>query len=174
MIRITILICGLLTLCQCRLTHSIDRTDPTAWNESGTWKLFPGTKSDYVPTEYRSKPSVANQEGEWIYDIQGDARFYIPRNGTKHYSAEVLRAEAYKSSNHFTHSAQSYHNVAQVLMTPIHVATMGAFLWDLHGGGDAGSTDLSTPDAGASSSSNSHCDHNSGSSSCSSGGGHSK
>jgi len=118
---------AVLFLSQCTITKSIDRADSEQWNDNGIWKQKAGSRTDYVPVEYAGAVSDDPATGQWMVDPQDGLRFYIPAKGTKTYTAEILRAEAYKATNRYTVGNQWAANAREVTLFPVHLATGFAF-----------------------------------------------
>lgn len=104
----------LLLLAQCNFTHSIDRSQPGPWNENNVWVPLHGAPGDYVPADFKSRPSSHSSDGEWVVDPQDHARFYIPAKGTAGYAAGVLRGEAFKATNRHSMAGQRFRNAMQI------------------------------------------------------------
>ena len=96
---------------------SIDRSDVDCWNGVGVWRCVAGTTHDYVPSDFKGKPSGNPAAGEWLVDPQDGWRFYIPNDGTRNYPAGVLRGEVTKSLNAFTKGQQGLHNLVTGVYT---------------------------------------------------------
>ncbi len=179
--RLGLVMGGATLLCQCAMVHSIDRSDPSAWNEGLVWRRQPGTAKDYVPIDFQ-RPAVAGPgRGEWVVDPQDGYRFFVPTAGTKKFSQYLLLAEANKATNNYTSGNQKALNTAKAMLFPIFAFTP---LWDSNareGGGGCDSGGSSPDPIDTSSSSTNNCrnmnssGHDSGRCmSGSSGGGHGK
>jgi hypothetical protein len=111
-----------LTACDVLTVDSIDRDDVEGWNDVGMWKKVAGTPHDYMPSDCKEHPSNKPSAGQWVVDPQDGWCFYIPDKGTRQYSEGVLLGEVTKSLNAYTKQQQTFHNVAEVLTMPAHVA----------------------------------------------------
>jgi hypothetical protein len=155
---------GMLLLTQCGLIQPIDRRT-SEWDEVGIWKKLPGSETDYVPRGFHGTPKAA-PAGEWVHDAQDGTRFYVPAEGTREFSAGVLRVEARKATNRYTVSVQRRMNAVTWAFAPVNLP----FAWARNLGPSDGSgsevdsdsgTDTTTTDSSTECKKDSHkdCSH---------------
>ena len=155
--RLGLMAGGVAILCQCGMTHSIDRDVACAWNEGLVWKRQPGTTRDYVPMDYNGPPVTSAGRGQWAVDPQDGYRFYIPAAGTRKFPHNVLVAEANKATNDYTRGQQQARNTAKTALFPALFPVFAmAVLFDPDNAGVSDGTSPNIPDSSSNSSTNCH------------------